>query len=140
MSQLREYWEGLSLTGDYTLQHWLGGDDSAGFFQTALPSGSRAVLKLVPERLVDGDQQLELWRRTRQLSHPNLVELLDFGRAGHNGESVVYAVFEYPDDTLASALSQSTLTAEESREVLEYHPRHHSLPARGGTRARRDRR
>jgi hypothetical protein len=120
MTHLREHWEGVSLSGDYTLEQWLGGDDSAAFFRTAPgPDGRRAVVKLVPEAAVDGTATLDLWHRTRQLRHPNLIELLDCGRADHGGEIVLYAVFESPDDTLASALSQSPLTPQESREVLD---------------------
>jgi hypothetical protein len=48
-----------------------------------------------------------------------LIELLDCGRADHGGEIVLYAVFESPDDTLASALSRSPLNPRESREVLD---------------------
>ncbi len=120
MTHLRERWEGVSLPGDYTLEQWLGGDQSAAFFQTSLaPDGRRAVVKLVPEAGGDGAAPLDLWQRTRQLRHPNLVELLDSGRADHGGEIVLYAVFESPDDTLASALSRSPLNELESREVLD---------------------
>jgi hypothetical protein len=120
MTHLREHWEGVSLSGDYTLEQWLGGDDRAAFFRTApAPDGRRAVVKLVPEAVVDSTATLDLWHRTRQLRHPNLIELLDCGRADHGGEIVLYAVFESPDDTLAAALSQSPLNPQESREVLD---------------------
>ena len=120
MTHLREHWEGVSLSGDYTLEQWLNGDDSTAFFQTSLaPNGRRAVVKLVPEAAVDSTATLDLWHRTRQLRHPNLIELLDCGRADHGGEIVLYAVFESPDDTLASALSRSPLNPQESREVLD---------------------
>jgi eukaryotic-like serine/threonine-protein kinase len=120
MTHLQEHWEGVSLCGNYTLEEWLGGDDSAAFFQTSLaPDGRRGVVKLAPEAVADGAGLLDVWHRTRQLRHPNLVELLDCGRADHGGEIVLYAVFESPDDTLASALSRSPLNELESREVLD---------------------
>jgi hypothetical protein len=120
MTHLQEHWEGVSLSEDYTLEQWLGGDDSAAFFQTSIaPDGHRAVVKLIPEAAVDNAALLDLWHRTRQLRHPNLVELLDCGRADHGGEIALYAVFESPDDTLASALSRSALNRMESREVLD---------------------
>src|SRR5271169_467190 len=118
MTHMREHWDGVSLFGNYTLERWLAGDDNAAFFQTSPGSdGRRAVVKVVPEAVVDGNGLLDLWQRTRQLRHPNLVELFECGRADHRGEIVLYAVFESPDDTLASALSQSPLSPEESREV-----------------------
>jgi hypothetical protein len=120
MIHLREHWEGFCLSQDYTLEQCLGGDDRAALFQTSPgPDGRRAVVKLVPESVVDGPATLDLWHRTRQLRHPNLVELLDCGRAEHGGETVCYAVFEAPDDTLASALSRSPLDREEAREALD---------------------
>ncbi len=120
MTHLREHWEGASLSGDYTLEQWLGGDDRAAFFQTRLaPDGRPAVVKLIPEAIVDGSALLDLWHRTRQLRHPNLIELLSYGRADHRGEIALYAVFESPDDTLAAALGRSALNPRESREVLD---------------------
>ena len=44
---------------------------------------------------------------------------MDCGRAELAGEIVVFAVFEYADDTLASALAQSPLSEAEAREVLD---------------------
>jgi hypothetical protein len=120
MTHLREHWEGVSLPGDFILEQWLGGDESAAFFKTApSPDGHHAVVKLVPEASVDSKAQLDLWHRTRQLRHPNLLELIDCGRADLGGEIVLYAVFESPDDTLASALAQASLTKPEAREVLD---------------------
>ena len=81
MIHLREQWEGACLSQDYTLEQCVGGDDKAAFFQTSPgPDGRRAVVKLVSESAVDGAATLDLWHRTRQLRHPNLVELLDCGR------------------------------------------------------------
>jgi hypothetical protein len=120
MTHLREHWEGVCLPGDYTLEQWLGGDDSAAFFRTAPDSdGRRAVAKLIPEAQGKAAAQLELWHRTRQLRHPNLVELLDCGRAEQAGERVLYALVEAPDDTLADGLSRGPLEEREAREVLD---------------------
>ncbi len=116
---MQERWQGVSLPGDYLLVRWLSGDDAAAFFETSLAlDGRRAVVKLLPESAVDAAAQLALWQRTRLLRHPNLRELLDCGRAERSGETVLYAVFEYADDTLASALAQAPLTELEAREVL----------------------
>jgi hypothetical protein len=120
MSQLREHWEGVSLPGDYLLERWTSGDETAAYFEASCaPDGRRAAVKLVPESAVDSGAQLALWERTRRLQHPNLRALLDCGRAELAGEVVLYAVFEYADDSLASALAQSPLSEAEAREVLE---------------------
>ena len=119
MSQLRERWEGASLPGDYLLQRWLSGDEAAAFFEASAPDGRRVVAKLVPTSAGDVAAQLALWRRTRALHHPNLLQLLDCGRAELCGEVAVYAVFERADDTLASALAHAPLSETEAREVLD---------------------
>lgn len=119
MTQLRERWEGVSLPGDYLLERWLTGDDDAGFFETSpSPDGRRLVVKLLRESAVDAAAQLALWQRTRLLRHPNLRDLLACGRAELSGETVLYAVFEYADDTLSGAVAQAPLTEAEAREVL----------------------
>ena len=119
MTHLQEHWEGVSLPGDYTLEQWLSGDGTAALFQTSLAGGGRAVVKLIPEASGGADRRLGLWQRTRHLRHPNVVELLDCGRAEHNGETAAYAVLEFPEDTLASGLSRGPLDGTESRQVLE---------------------
>jgi hypothetical protein len=120
MNQLRERWEGVALPAGYLLQQWLHGDDAAGFFETSLPSdGRRAIVKLAKESAGAGAAQLALWQRTRLLRHPNLGQVLDCGRVELGGETAVWAVFEYPDDTLAAALGRSPLSETEAREVLD---------------------
>ncbi len=119
MAQLREHWEGVSLPGDYLLERWMGGDEDAAFFESAPgPDGRRSVIKLVREYSVGSAARLAMWQRTRQLRHPNLLELLDCGRAELGGEIALYAVFEAADDTLDSALKHSPLSEAEAREVL----------------------
>ncbi len=120
MNQLRERWEGVALPGGYLLQQWLHGDEAAGVFETSLSSdGRRAIVKLTPESAGDGAAQLALWQRTRLLRHPNLRQVLDCGRAELGGETAVWAVFEYAEDTLAAALGRSPLSETEAREVLD---------------------
>jgi hypothetical protein len=118
MTHFREDWQGICLAGNYTLEDCFAGDENAAFFQASLADGRRAVVKLV-RRTAGEDALLDLWYRMRQLRHPNLIELLDFGRAEHSGEIVLYEAFESPDETLAAALSRSPLNAAESREVLD---------------------
>jgi eukaryotic-like serine/threonine-protein kinase len=116
---MREHLEGISVAGHYVLQQWLGGDETAGFFLTTFgPDGQRAVLKLIPEDTVDATRQLALWRRTVPLRHPNLLEMLDCGRADAGGNAFLYAVLEYPDDRASMALEQRTLSEPEAQEVL----------------------
>src|SRR5438132_11549909 len=111
--------ESASLGGDRSLQQWLGGNERGAFFRTTSQSlEPRALVKLIPEELADADTQLALWRRTRHLSHPNLLPLLEYGRTNMAGEGYLYAVFEHPDDRLETAIGQGPLGESEVREVL----------------------
>jgi hypothetical protein len=110
----------VSLNGDYILKHGLGGDDRAAFFEAVhATDGARAIVKLAQDVEGKGNAALDLWHRARQLRHPNLIGLLGFGRTEHQGATAVYAVFEAPDDTLASALSSTRLNENEARDVLD---------------------
>jgi eukaryotic-like serine/threonine-protein kinase len=111
--------ESASLPGGHRLQAWLGGDEHGAFFRTAPASnGTCALVKLIPENLADAETQLALWRRTHRLDHPNLLPLLEYGRANIAGQEYLYAVFEYPDDRLDTAAEQRPLSQPEVRAVL----------------------
>jgi len=118
MVDIKALGEGVSLAGEYTLEQWIGGDERAAFFGTSFAGGEQALVKLVPERAADGGQ-LAIWQRTRHLRHRHLLDLRDAGRADVAGEPYLYAVFEYPDDNLASAIEHGPLSEEETREVLD---------------------
>jgi hypothetical protein len=114
---------GVSIAEKYILEEWLGGDEHAAFFVTRSgPGGDRAVLKLVREDPAKAQDQLAGWRGAAHLSHPNLLAVLDCGRAGFVAKSAdasyLYAVFEYPDDNLAVALERGPMEEAETSEVL----------------------
>jgi len=111
--------EGLSLAGQYGLNRCLGESGNAAFFLSTVGAGQQpAVVKLFPEEAGATQQQLELWRYTARLTHPNLLCLLDYGRADLAGDAFLYAVLEYPDDDLAGALERGPLSEAEARDVL----------------------
>jgi hypothetical protein len=112
MTDLQQHWEGATVAGTYTLSEGLGGDEASQFFRSTTPDGARVVIKMVTGRAAP----LDLWHRTRQLRHPNLLELLDYGQTEIASEAVSYAVFEAPDDSLSGA---GPLNEAEAREVLE---------------------
>jgi hypothetical protein len=115
---------GVSLAGKYRLEECVAADGAAAFFPTSYgPRRQRALLKLLPEDCPAAGRQLERWRRAALLSHPNLLALVDCGRVGApsqpNDGSFLYALFEYPDETLAGALEHRPLTEEEARGVFQ---------------------
>jgi hypothetical protein len=54
-----------------------------------------------------------------RLSHPNLLKTWAAGETDLDGERVVYAAFERPDDTLVQTLPERALTPDEARDVLD---------------------
>ena len=111
---------GLQIAGAYRVRDLLGQSGNAAFFRGLRDGDDRPVLlKLIPASTDPslGDAPLALWSRISRLSHPNLLALLDFGRAENAGDAFLYAAFEFPDDTLAAALGRAPLSETESREV-----------------------
>jgi eukaryotic-like serine/threonine-protein kinase len=112
--------EGVHLAGKYGLEKWLGESGNAAFFRTAGgPTDRPALLKLIPSQTTDAGLQLDLWGRIGRLSHPNVLNLLDFGQSEDAGDSFLYAVFELPEETLATALGRAPLNETETREVRQ---------------------
>src|SRR5579872_5522107 len=119
MTHLWDQLEGVSLAGEYDLRQWLGSDQTGAFFLTSFGAERRqAVLKLVPEDSSATEHQLEWWQRTAHLSRAHVLPLLESGRTDLASGPYLYAVFEYPDDNVASALERGPLTEEEARDVM----------------------
>jgi len=115
-------WQGLQgvvLAGQYLLEQCLGESENATLFRTSYgPDARPAVLRLVPAAAAAAAVQLALWRRVAGFAHPNLLTLFDSGHAEYNGEPVLYAVFECPDETLQTALDQAPLAESDALEIL----------------------
>jgi eukaryotic-like serine/threonine-protein kinase len=115
-------WQGLQgvvLAGQYLLEQCLGESENATLFRTSYgPDARPAVLRLIPAAATAAAVQLALWRRVAGYSHPNLLPLFDSGHAEYNGEPVLYAVFECPDETLQTALDQGPLAESDALEIL----------------------
>jgi hypothetical protein len=111
--------EGVSLAGRYWLKQCLTGTERDAWFLTRFDEARDAAVRVVR---VDGNaaaEQLELWRDATEIDHPHIVRMLDAGPAEAEGLDVVYAVCEYPDDFLASALAERPLSTAEAGAVLD---------------------
>lgn len=115
-------WQGLQgvvLAGKYLLEQCLGESENATLFRTSYgPDAHPAVLRLIPAGAAAAAVQLALWRRVAGFAHPNLLPLLDSGHTEHDGEPVLYALFECPDETLQTALDQGPLPESDALEIL----------------------
>src|SRR5579863_7897560 len=119
MVDFKELAEGVSIGGVYTLEHWVRDDGIGTFFTVLTGDGERLLIKLVPERSPEAEQQFATWQRSRHLRHAHLLELRDVGQSELGGNGYIYGVFEHPDDVLAVALKQGPLSEPETRGVLE---------------------
>jgi hypothetical protein len=115
-SQLKE---GMSVGSVYTLGHRIRHADECEYFTAAARDGEKLLMRLDPDGTATAEEKLDSWRRSRLLRHPNLLELRDAGRSELAGSRYIYAVFEHPDDFLATALESGPLSEMETRGVLE---------------------
>src|SRR5262249_47293800 len=110
--------EGTSLGDLYTLEFLIREEATGAFFAARTNEGERVLVKLAPAN--DGaEEQFERWQRMRYLRHPHVLELRDLGREQLAGNHYLYALFEYPDDVLASAIAERPLSEAETRSVLD---------------------
>src|SRR5881628_581369 len=76
---MSEFWnqcEGQVIDNRFRLRQYLGGTDDSDVFLTqfADPQSRRAAIKFIPAGPT-ADLQLSLWRRVKQLEHPNLLRI-----------------------------------------------------------------
>ena len=119
---MSEFWnqcEGQVIDNRFRLRQYLGGtDDSAVFLtQFADPQSRRAAIKFIPAGPT-ADLQLSLWRRVKQLEHPNLLRIFETGRWRLQNRDRLYVVMEYAEENLSQILPQRSLTESEVREML----------------------
>ena len=110
--------EGTTI-GEYTLGPWLREDTGGAVFAAQGDDLWPVLIKLAPADGPDGGRQLAIWQRSRLLRHAHLMDVRDAGEAELMCERYVYAVLEYPDEILGTALEQGPLSEAETRGVLE---------------------
>lgn len=118
MVDFNELLAGSSI-GPYTLERPVREDGGGAFFAVLTNGGERLLLKLAARDGSEEEQQFAAWQRSRLLRHPNLLDIRDTGTAELGGRDYIYAVFEYPDDILATAIEQGPVSEQEARGVLE---------------------
>ena len=119
MSDFHELRKGASVGGAYTLENRVRQDHAGTFFSVVTNTGERLLMKLIPEQSSGAGRRFAAWQRSRHLRHENLLRLQDVGHAVLDGTEYIYAVFEYPEEMLSSALRNGPLSESEARGVLE---------------------
>src|SRR4029077_2635068 len=96
-------WEGQVLAnGNFRLRRYLGGSDHSAVFLTDIGVGQirPPAIKLIAAQSANADIQLDRWKTTAKLSHPNLLRIFDSGRCQLSGEELLFVVTENADETL----------------------------------------
>jgi hypothetical protein len=114
--QLWNDYEGRTIAEAYPLEKLLSPEGRSAFFLTHNGTGTPAIIRLI-EPHFDEAEILERWRQVAALEEPHLIILRKFGQTVLDGASLVYAVMEPSDDSLAEILKQRALTPDETREI-----------------------
>jgi len=109
--------EGQTLNG-FTLRKLLRSEGRTAWFSTEEPGGAPAVISVF-EALNDEDAVQARLQVAARFEHPGLLAIRRTGAGRLEDESLVYAVMEPFDQTLADVLRDRTLAPEEAREVAE---------------------
>ena len=118
MSGMWKQWVGHTVDGKFVLQSYLGGSDHSALFVTQSADSANAAIKLIPGDAVHGERQFARWKAARELGHPNLIRISDFGGCEIDGTKVLYVVEEYAEENLSQILPERALTAEEAGGML----------------------
>ncbi len=110
--------EGASLAGRYWLKRCLSARENDAWYLTRFGASADAAVRVVCGDAPGANRILEAWREALGIEHPHLVRMLDAGCVEAGGVNVIYAVCEYPDDFLGSALAERPLSTDEADGVL----------------------
>ena len=109
--------EGQTLDG-LTLRKLQRSEGRTAWFSTEDPGGGPAVISVF-EALNDEDAVQARLQAAARFQHPGLLVIRRTGAGRLEDESLVYAVMEPFDQTLADVLRDRTLAPDEAREVAE---------------------
>lgn len=105
MSETWKQWEGRTVDGRFLLQSYLGGSNHTAVFltlmQIAAGGSEKAAIKLISAGAADAEKQLQRWKATRELNHPNLIRIFEAGRCELDSIGLLYVVEEFADENLS---------------------------------------
>jgi len=121
MAAAWEQFVGQIVDDEFPLEQLLASSDHSAVFLTQHGDSQpqKAAIKLIHAEPATADLLLSRWRLAAQLSHPNLLRLLDFGRSCIEDANFLYVVMEFAEEDLSQILPQRPLTPAETRDMLE---------------------
>jgi eukaryotic-like serine/threonine-protein kinase len=110
--------EGIEIDARYLLGTCLAEGERQAVYETTYRE-EPAVIKLIqPGTSQPASELLAALNAGKELQHPNLIAIRDFGQTSVEGNPIVYAVMERADENLAGVLRIRTLNEDEARELL----------------------
>lgn len=120
MSEIWKRWEGQVIDHKYRLESLIGSTDHSVVFQAEYrsPEPRKATVKFIAADVVNAEALVAGWNKAAQLSHRNLIRILQTGKCTLGDMELLYVAMEHADENLAEIIPQRALTAEETREAM----------------------
>jgi eukaryotic-like serine/threonine-protein kinase len=110
--------EGRTVHGRWRLGHLVRPEGRTAWFEATDVDG-KTVMVSITEALNDEDELLERFRAAAEVRHPNVVTMRDSRIAQIDDTPVVVAAMDLTDENLGDVLRERTLSATETRQVLD---------------------
>ncbi len=109
-------YEGRTIDGAFPLKKLLLPEGRSAFFSTSNGKGVPTVIRLIASHF-DEEEILARWRGVEALGHPNILKIEHYGQLVLDDTTVVYAVLEPVDASLAEVITGQRLTVAEARQL-----------------------
>jgi hypothetical protein len=109
-------YEGRTIDGAFPLKKLLLPEGRSAFFSTSNATGVSTVIRLIAAHF-DEEEILARWRGAEALGHTNILKTEKYGQLVLDDTTVVYAVFEPVDASLAEVVARQRLTLAESKQL-----------------------
>ena len=110
--------------GNYDIQSQIGEGGMGAVYLGMHPSiGKRVAIKVLHEELASKADVVQRFfneaKAVNDISHPNIVDIIDFGETAFDGVSFKYIIMEFLDgESLASRMRREGVTIRESITIL----------------------
>jgi len=110
--------------GNYDIQSQIGEGGMGAVYLGHHPTiGKRVAIKVLHEELCEKPDVVNRFfneaKAVNDISHPNIVDIIDFGDTTFDGKAVKYIIMEFLDgESLASRIRREGVTIRESLQII----------------------
>jgi hypothetical protein len=105
---------GETLNGRYVLSSFEGEIAGVGRFVS-----DNQFIDVLPTEAAESAPLAARWQFQSSVSHPNLLSILETGKADLAGVNVVYRVSERPEDSVAGVIAERPMTTDEVDQIVD---------------------